>query len=171
MWRKPALLSVFLIIVALGVVIVPSASGRSPSAFSFSLEGSSLTQCWFYLVGFNATEGEKFVIAWNETNFPPVSMNFYIAPQAWLGMPWNCLDGPMALYFNDGGIGSATWTASAGGSYAIILVNYSLSNVSGVVSVMAVNATVFASPIGYGVVLPFRCRSPDPIFCYEPPSP
>ena len=171
MWPRRFLLSSLLVVVALGAMMVPAASGRSLSAFSFSLVGSSLTQCWFYLVGFNATEGEKFVIVWNETNFPPISMNFYIVPQGWLGVPWNCFDGPAALYFNDGAIGSATWTASTGGSYAIILVNYSTSNVSGVVSIAAVNATVFASPIGYGAVLPFRCRSPDPIFCYEPSGP
>jgi hypothetical protein len=102
---------------------------------------------------------------WNETNFPPISMNFYIVPQTSLLTSWNCFDGPVALYFNDGAVGSATWAAPSGGSYVVILVNYSSSSVSGTVSVAAVNATAFATPIGYGAVRPYRCKSPDPIMC------
>ena len=158
-----------LILVALSVITYPPAFGQSSSSFSFSLQGSSLTQCWFYAVGFNATQGEQFLIRWNETNFPPVSLNFYIVPQVSLHIPWDCFNGPVTLYFNDGAIGSASWAAPVGGYYAIMLVNYSSSNVSGAVSIAAANGTVFATPIGYGAVGPYACRSPDPIYCYGLP--
>lgn len=145
--------------------MTPAASGQASSAFSFSLQGSSLTQCWFYAVGFNASEGEQIVVQWNETNFPPVSMNFYIVPQTSLYSVWNCFEGPVTLYFDDGAIGTATWAAPSAGSYAVLLVNYSYSSVSGIVSIAAVNATVSATPIGYGSVRPYQCKSPDPVIC------
>jgi len=167
MWVRRSLVGLFLTLSVVGVLTGPTTA--TESSFSFSLQGSSLLQCWFYAVGFAAGDGEQFIILWNETNFPPVSVNFYIVPRAWLNVPWNCLDGPQTLYFNDGAIGTATWAAPAAGNYAVVLVNYSTSNVSGAVSIAAVNATVSANPIGYGAVLPYRCRSPDPIICIEPP--
>ena len=170
MWFKHSLPVFLLALVMLSVAMTPSASGQASSAFSFLLQGSSLTQCWFYAVGFTAAEGERFIVVWNETNFPPISMNFYILPQSSLQSIWNCYDGPVMLYFNDGAIGSAAWTAPSAGSYAVLLVNYSYTTVSGAVSIAAVNATVSATPIGYGAVRPYRCRSPDPIICLEPPS-
>ena len=168
MWFKRPLADLFLILAVLGVLTGRATAAQS--SFSFSLQGSSLLQCWSYAVGFTASEGEQFIILWNETNFPPVSINFYIVPRAWLNVPWNCLDGPQTLYFNDGAIGTATWAAPVAGNYAVVLANYSTSQVSGAVSIAAVNATVSANPIGYGVVLPYRCRSPDPIICIGPPS-
>jgi len=169
MWFEHSLLVFLLILVMLGVVTAPSAPDQAFSLFSFSLQGSSLTQCWFYAVGFTAAEGGRFVVVWNETNFPPISMNFYIVPQSSLRSIWNCYDGPLTLYFNDGATGSATWTAPSAGSYAVLLVNYSYTSVSGAVSIAAVNATVSATAIGYGAVRPYHCRSPDPIICLEPP--
>jgi hypothetical protein len=160
MWVKYSLLGFLLILVALGVVTTPSASAQASSAFSFSLQGSSLTQCWYYAVGFTATEGEQFVVLWNETNFPPISMNFYIVPQTSLHSIWYCTDGPVALYFNDGAVASASWAAPPAGSYAVILVNYSYSSVSGTLSIAAVNATVSATSIGYGTVRPYQCLGP-----------
>ena len=168
MWVKRSLVGLFTILALVGALSGPATA--TESSFSFSLQGSSLLQCWFYAVGFTAGQGEQFVILWNETNFPPISVNFYIVPRGWLNVPWNCLDGPQTLYFNDGAIGTATWAAPVAGNYAVVLVNYSASNVSGAVSIAAMNATVSANPIGYGAVLPYRCRSPDPITCIEPPS-
>jgi hypothetical protein len=167
MWVRRSLVGLFLILALVDVLTAHATATQS--SFSFSLQGSSLLQCWFYAVGFTADEGEHFVILWNETNFPPISVNFYLVPRAWLDVPWNCFDGPQTLYFNDGAIGSATWTAPVVGNYAVVLVNYSTSNVSGAVSIAAVNATVSANTIGYGAVLQYRCRSPDPIICIEPP--
>jgi CubicO group peptidase (beta-lactamase class C family) len=170
MWGRQSQVGSLLVLVVVGVATTSaSASGQASSSFSFSLQGSSLTQCWFYAVGFTAAEGEKFLVVWNETNFPPVSMNFYIIPQSSLREIWDCLDGPVTLYSNDGAIGSATWVAPSEGSYVVLLVNYSYSSVSGAVSIAAVNATISATPIGYGAVWPYRCRSPDPIICLWPP--
>jgi len=169
MCRQNAVSSL-LVLVVIGAATnsLGSASGQAPS-FSFSLQGSSLTQCWFYAIGFAAAEGERFLVTWNETNSPPISMNFYILPQSSLHEIWNCLDGPVTLYFNDGALGSATWVAPSAGSYAVLLVNYSHSSVSGAVSIAAVNASISVTPIGYGAVWPYRCRSPDPIICLWPP--
>ena len=163
MHLKLSALVLLFALVVLGVVRIPSASGQASS--TFSLQGSSMTQCWFYAVGFTAAEGERFVVNWNETVFPLISINFYIVPQSSLRSLWNCFDGPVTLYFDDGGVGSATWAAPAAGSYAVLLVNYSSSPVSGALSIAAVNATLSATPIGYGFVSPYRCESPDPIIC------
>lgn len=170
MWGRQSAASLLLVLMVLGVAMVSaSASSQEPSSFSFSLQGSSLTQCWFYAVGFTAVAGEQLLMSWNETNFPPVSMNFYIVPQASLREVWDCFDGPVMLYFNDGAVGSASWVAPSAGSYAVLLVNYSYSPVSGAVSISAVNATVSVAPIGYGAIRPYLCRSPDPVICLEPP--
>lgn len=167
--RQSAAVSLLVLMVMGAAGTSASASTPEPASFAFSLQGSSLTQCWFYAVGFKAVGGEQLLVSWDETNFPPVSMNFYIVSQASLREAWNCFDGPAMLYFNDGAIGSASWTAPSEGSYAVLLVNYSYYPISGAVSISAVNGTVSLTPIGYGAVRPYLCRSPDPVICLEPP--
>lgn len=156
MLLKGTLLGVLVILGCL-CAVAPQAWAQPSSSFAFSLPGSSLTQCWFYAVGFNATQGEQIVVLWNETNFPPVSINFYIVPQTSLHRVWDCSDGPQTLYFTDGATGTAKWSAPSTGDYAVVVANYQYYNVSGALSIQAVNAILSAAPIGYGAVRPYQC--------------
>ena len=132
------------------ITIAPPASAQTPSAFSFALEGSSPTTCWFYGVTFNATQGQQLTVQWSENpdQVGPVSLNFYIAPLASIRQLWLCDEGPVYLYWNDGAYGTANWAPPSTGGYVALLVNYSYHSVSGMISVTASNATIPTSPIG-----------------------
>jgi hypothetical protein len=152
-----------LVFVALGTITSLPASAQTPSAFSFTLQGSSLALCWFYGVSFSATQGQQLTVQWSEntTGVGPVSLDFYIVRLASTNQRWFCDSGPGYLYWNDGAFGTANWAAPSTGGYAVLLVNYSYHSVSGIISVTAANVTLSATPIGPGTVRRLMCLSPS----------
>lgn len=151
-----------LAILALSIVLLP-ATAQAPTAFSFTLQKSSLADCWYFGVSFSATAGQPFTIQWSEgpSAAGPVSVNFYIAPVAAVQQVWLCDNGPVNLYWNDGAYGTPNWAPPATGGYAALIVNYSKYSVSGMISITTANATVSATPIGPTTV---RRVMPVPLF-------
>jgi hypothetical protein len=135
------------------------AFAQTPSSFSFSFPGSSLVTCWFYGLGFDATQGQQVTVKWSENPLPggPISLDFYIVPLASLHQIWLCEDGPVYLYWNDGAFGTVNWSAPSASGYAVLLVNYSYYPVSGRISVTGINFTLSASPIGPSTVRRHYC--------------
>ena len=140
----------YLLILTVVVSISPSpVSGQAYQISSFSLSGTSLVSCWYWGVTFNATQGQSFNVKWNETDSIPNSLDFYIVAPSATREIWFCDTGPVWLYSNSGAFGSANWAAPSAGRYIVLLVNNNYSPVSGTLSIMAVNATVTATSIGY----------------------
>ncbi len=146
------LLAYLLIVAVVGSFASSPVSGQGYQTLSFSLSGtlSSGYSCWYWAVRFNANQGQRFSVKWNETSDTPTSLELYIvAPSASRG--WFCDTGPVDLYYNSGAYGSMNWAAPYAGEYIVLVVNDNLGSVSGTLSIMAVNATVTATPLGYAM--------------------
>jgi hypothetical protein len=147
----------YLLILAVVTSITSSAVSGQASQISFSLNGTSLVSCWYWGVTFNATQGQRFSVQWNETGGTPTSLDLYIVAPSAVREIWFCDTGPVWLYSSSGAFGSANWATPSAGEYVVLLVNNNFSPVSGSLSIMAVNATVTATPIGYATA-----RQPPP---------
>jgi len=149
MWRMSAF-GFALILLSLGSAVIQPTFAQASSAFPFTLPASSLALCWYFGAAFSATGGQQFVVQWNQTltGSVPVSVNFYITQLDMIHNPWLCDNGPTDLYWNDGAYGTVNWSAPSAGPYAAIVVNYSGYQISGMLSVATINATISASPIG-----------------------
>jgi hypothetical protein len=156
---KNAIIAYLLILGVVGGFASPPVSGQAYQTSQFSLSGTSYVSCWYWGVMFNATQGQQFSVKWNETGGVPTSLGMYIvAPSATLEA-WYCETGPVALYSNSGAFGSANWAAPSAGEFNVLLVNANYGSVSGTLSIMAPNATVTVTPIGYNTArLPPPCR-------------
>jgi len=139
-----------LIFITLGATTSLPSWAQPPSAFSFTLQGSSMSACWIYRISFSATQGQQFTVRWdqNQTGVGPVSLNLYIARSAEVDKIWLCDDGPVSLYWRDGAYGTVNWAAPSTGGYAIVLVNYSYNSISGAISLTTINATLSATAMG-----------------------
>jgi hypothetical protein len=154
-----SLLAYLLILVVVGSISSSPVSGQTYQTSSFSLGGTSLVSCWYSGVRFDATQGQRFSVKWNETETDsiPNSLDLYIVAPSAIREIWFCDTGPVWLYSNSGAFGLANWAAPSAGEYIVLLVNNNYSPVSGTLSVMAVNATVTATSIGYATA-----RQPPP---------
>jgi len=152
-----SLLAYLLILAVVGSITSSPVSGQTYQTSSFSLSGMSIISCWYWGVAFNATLGQRFTVKWNETNSVPTALDLYIVAPSAIHEIWFCDAGPVWLYYNSGAYGSANWAAPSTGEYVVLLVNNNYSPVSGTLSVMAVNATVTATSIGYATA-----RQPPP---------
>lgn len=156
MGLKSAVFGFMLMFLTLGSVGLLPVTAQASSAFSFTLQESTPGLCWYFGVGFNATEGQRFTVQWSQNASAvnaPVSVNFYIAPLPGVYQNWLCDVGPVQyLYWNDGAYGTANWSAPSTGPYAALVVNYSQYPISGTISVTTVNATVSVTPIGPNTV-------------------
>lgn len=160
--RTPLVMAaVTLTLITLAAVSTLPVSAQTPSAFQFTLPSGSLTACWYYGVSFGVTQGQQVTVNWSENTSEsgPVSLDFYIVPEMSLGQLWLCQQGPVNVYYDDGAIGTASWTAPITGGYAVLLVNYSYYSVSGVISITPTNATLSASPVGPSSVRREACIS------------
>jgi hypothetical protein len=151
-----------LILVVVGSFGSSPVSGQTIPVYSFSLNGTSYVVCWYWAVMFNATRGERFSLRWNETGGIPTSLDLYIVAPTSIRGVWSCDAGPVWLYSNSGAFGSANWVAPSGGDYVVLLANNNYYPVSGTLSIMAVNATVTATPMGYAMA-----RQPPPCLGIE----
>jgi len=149
MWRRSAFGFALILLTVDSIGIQPTLAQTS-TEFSFTLQASSLTDCWYFGIAFSATDGQQFVVQWNEnpTVVGPVSVDFYITPLDTIHHPWLCDNGPTDLYWNDGAYGTANWFAPSSSAYAAIIVNYSQYTISGTLSIAGINATVLTTPIG-----------------------
>ena len=150
MWLKSTAFCLALTFLALGSIGSPPAMAQSPSAFSFTLQESSLVGCWYYGVSFDGTQGQQFTAQWSQSPSAvgPVSVNFYISPLEAVQQIWLCDKGPVNIYWDDGAYGTANWAPPSTGGYAVLVVNYGPYPVSGTISITSGNATLSATPIG-----------------------
>jgi hypothetical protein len=132
----------------------PFAYGQPTSAFPFNLPSSSVVDCWFSGVTFQATQGQAVTVQWSEnlSSVGPISMDFYIVPASSFRSHWFCDEGPAYVYSNDGAYGIANWVAPWTDGYAAILVNYGYYTISGTISVTTPNGTVSVNPLGLSTV-------------------
>jgi len=151
--------AILLILAVVGSITSSPVSGQEYQSSSFSLSGISLVSCWYWGVTFNATQGQKFSVQWNETGAYniPNSLDLYIAAPSSIHEIWFCDSGPLWLYSKSGAFGSVNWPAPSAGAYTVLLVNNNHNPVSGTLSITAVNATVTATSIGYATA-----RQPSP---------
>lgn len=152
-----SLLAYLLILAVVGSIASSSVSGQAYQTSSFSLSRTLLVSCWYWGVTFNATLGQRFSVRWNETDNIPTALDLYIVAPPAVHEIWFCDNGPVSLYSNSGAFGSANWAAPSVGEYIVLLVNENNSTISGTLSIMAVNATVTATSIGYATA-----RQPPP---------
>lgn len=124
-------------------------SAQTNPTYSFSLSGTSIASCWYWGVMFNASQGQRFSVKWSETGGPPTSLDLYIVAPASISQRWLCDTGPVELYYNSGAFGTANWAAPSAGKYVVLVVNNNYYPASGTLSIMAANATVTATTIGY----------------------
>jgi len=136
------------------VAALPFTYGQGPSTFPFNLPSSSVVDCWFFALTFQATQGRAVTFQWSEnlSSAGPISMDFYIVPASSFRSHWYCDQGPAYVYFNNGAYGVAHWVAPSTDGYAAILVNYGYYAVSGAISITTPNATVSANPLGPSTV-------------------
>ena len=154
-----SLLEYLLILAVVSSIISSPVSGQGYSTYSFSLSRASYVSCWYWGVMFNATQGQQFRVKWNETGGVPTSLGMYIIAPSGTREVWFCDSGPIALYSNSGAFGSANWAAPSAGEFNVLLVNYNYGSVSGTLSIIALNATVTVTLIGYNTApLPPPCR-------------
>jgi len=147
-----------MILTVAGTFASSPVSAQAYQSYSFSLSGLSYMSCWYWAVMFNATQGQRFNVKWNETAGIPTSLDLYITNLSSFGQVWVCDRGPVSLYSNTGAFGSANWAAPSAGEFTVLLVNYNYNSVSGTLSITAANATVTGTPLGYGTaLLPPRC--------------
>ena len=160
---KSAAISISFLIVVLAAATAYPASAQALSSFPFTLQGSSITACWYYGVSLAVTAGQHLTVQWSENPeiVGPTSLNFYIAPLASIQRVWLCDTGPVFTYWNDGAYGTTNWTAPSTGEYVAILVNYSYYSVSGTISLNIANSTLSASPIGPAAVRRQICVAPS----------
>ncbi len=138
-----------LVLVILVSIIPGQASGQNYLSNTFTLSGSSIVSCWYWGVKFNATGREQFHLRWTSTSQFPTALDLYIASPSAIGGIWYCDYGPEALYDNSGAFGSVSWIAPATGEYVVLVVNNNRNSVSGALSILAANATVAVTAIGY----------------------
>jgi len=131
-------------------------SGQANPTYSFSFSGMSYVSCSYFGVEFNATQGEQVSVKVSETSIP-TSLDLYVVNPSSIGQVWFCDIGPVWLYSNSGAFETANWITPSTGEYVVLLVNNNFRSVSGTLSIMAVNATVTTTPIGYGMA-----RQPPP---------
>jgi hypothetical protein len=148
---KNSLIAYILIVAVLVSFASSSVSAQTYPASSFSLGGTSAVACWYWGVMFNATQGQRFTVAWGETGGTPTSLDLYIVAPSSLSERWFCDTGPNELYYNSGAFGSANWAARSGGGYIVLVVNDNYGPVSGTLSITAANATVALTTIGYAM--------------------
>jgi hypothetical protein len=160
---KSAALGLALVSLALGVGMPVSVYAQVPSAYSFTLQGSSLVTCWYFGVEFSASPGEPVVVQWNEniTGYGPIAFAVYIISLKSAPPVWFCDEGPVYVYWNQGAYGTANWSAPSAGGYAVLLVNTSLYAISGTISITSPNATLSPSPIGPATVRRVVCMGPN----------
>jgi len=152
-----SLIACLLVLAIVGSLASSPVSGQTNPAYSFSLPGTSYVSCSYWGVTFNATQGEQFSVKVSETGIP-TSIDLYIATSPSIGQVWFCDTGPVSLYYNSGAFETSNWVAPSVGEYVVLLVNYNYGSVSGTLSIVAVNATVTATPIGYAMArLPPPC--------------
>jgi len=152
---KTKLLTLSIVLLSLTVAAaLPFAYGQTTSTFPFNLPSSSLVNCWFFGVTFQAAQGQAITFQWSEnlSSTGPISMDFYIVPVSSFRLQWFCDQGPVYVYWNDGAYGIANWAAPSTDGYAAILVNYGYYAVSGTISVTTPNATVSLTPLGLTTV-------------------
>ena len=152
-----SLLVYLLILGVVGSFAASPVSGQTYPTYSFWLSGTSYVSCWYFAVIFNATQGQRFIVKWNETGGIPTSLDLYIVAPSPIRQVWSCDTGPVWLYYNSGAFGSANWAAPYAGDFIVFLANNNYNPVSGTLSITAVNATVTATPLGYA-----RARQPPP---------
>lgn len=164
MGLKSAFFGFMLVFLSVGSVGLLPVTAEAHSAFAFTLQESTPGLCWYFGVGFTATEGEQFAVQWSQNAsavYAPVSVDFYIAPLLAVQQNWLCNVGPpQYMYWNDGAYGTANWGAPSTGPYAAVVVNYSQYPISGAISITTPNATLSATPIGPNFVrrqLPTPC--------------
>jgi hypothetical protein len=151
------LLAYLLILGVVGSFALSPVSGQAYQTYSFSLRGTSYVSCWYWGVMFNATQGQRFSVKWNETDSIPTSLDLYVVAPSVSREVWSCDTGPVWLYSNSGAFGSANWAAPSAGEYVVLLLNDNYGSVSGTLSIMAVNATVTVTSLGYAMA-----RQPPP---------
>lgn len=153
MKTKPLTLGIVLLSVTLASAL-PFAYGQPASEFPFNLPSGTASNCWFFGVTFQATQGQAITIQWtqNLTSAGPISMNVYILPASSFRLHWYCDDGPEYVYWADGAYGIANWRVPWTDVYAAILVNYGYYAVSGTLSLTTPNATISATPLGLSTV-------------------
>jgi hypothetical protein len=160
-FKKSMIVSV-LILAVVGSFASSSVLGQTYPTYSFSLSPPSLTYCWYWGVMFNATQGQRFTVTWNETGGPPTSLDLYVVAPSATRESFPCDTGPVWLYYNSGAYGSAKWAAPSSGEYIVLVVNENYRSISGTLSIMAVNATVTATSIGYALARqPAPCLGPE----------
>jgi hypothetical protein len=158
MKTKTVTLGIILLSLAVGAAL-PFAYGQITSTFPFHLPSSSLVNCWFFGVAFQATQGQAITFQWSEnlSSAGPISMDFYIVPANSFRVHWFCDQGPTYVYWNNGAYGIAKWNPPSTDRYAAILVNYGYNTVSGAIVVTS-SATISAYALG-----PTPVRNP----CYS----
>ena len=145
-----------LILAVVGSIAQFPVSGQTNPTYSFSLSGTSYVSCSYWGVEFNATQGEQVSVKVSETSIP-TSLDLYVVNPSSIGQVWFCDIGPVWLYSNSGAFETANWITPSTGEYVVLLVNNNFRSVSGTLSIMAVNATVTTTSIGYGMA-----RQPPP---------
>jgi len=158
-FKKSIVVSV-LILAVVGSFASSSVLGQTAPVYSFSLSPPSLTYCWYWGIMFNASQGQRFTVTWNETGGSPASLDLYIVAPSTIHESFPCDTGPAWLYYNSGGYGSANWVSPSAGEFIVLLVNDNYHTISGTLSIMAVSATVTATSIGYSLA-----RQPAPCKC------
>jgi hypothetical protein len=155
MLLKKSTIAYLLILAVVGSFASSTVLSQTYLTYSFSLNASSSGSCWYWGLSFDATQGQRFSVTWNETGGTPTSMDLYIvAPSASsssISGDWSCYSGPAAFFYNSGAFGSASWAAPSAGEYAVLLVNTYYNPVSGTLSIMAANATMTVTYVGYGI--------------------
>ncbi|MGP8069327.1 MAG: hypothetical protein ACLP5V_05510 [Candidatus Bathyarchaeia archaeon] len=146
-----SIIAYVLILAAVVSFALSPVSAQTYPTDSFSLSGTSVVACWYWGVMFDATQSQRFTVTWSETDGTPTSLDLYIVAPSSMGERWFCDTGPVELYYNSGAFGSANWVARSGGEYIVLVVNDNYGSASGMLSIMAANATVRATSIGYAM--------------------
>jgi len=152
-----SILACSLILAVVGSFASYPVSGQTNPTYSFSFSGTSYVSCSYWGVTFNATQGEQFMVKVSETGSIPISLDLYIANPSSIGEVWFCDTGPVSLYSNSGAFETSNWTAPSAGEYVVLLVHNNYGSVSGTLAIMAVNATVTTTSVGYAMA-----RQPPP---------
>jgi len=161
------LVACFLVMVISSLVIPPLVFGQGTAvSLAFDLQGASVPVCWYWAVGFQASQGEEVGVQWSESGFPissPTSLDVYIAPLTVLHQNWYCTQGPVYLYYDSGAFGSLQWEAPSAGNFAVYVVNYHWDPVMGTVTINAENV----SAIGYFPArASYYCMTEFQVPCY-----
>jgi len=166
MLARGKLVAYLLVMLISSTIASPFVFGQgSAISLTFNLPGASIPACWYWAVGFQASQGEEVGVQWNETGFPsssPTSLDVYIAPLAALHQIWYCTQGPLYLYYDSGAFGSLHWEAPSAGAYAVYVVNYHWDPIRGSLTVNAQNV----SAIGYFPARTSYFCMPNQFYCW-----